>query len=86
MNIGFEIKKKISVLSYSTKDWSKQLNFVSWNGREPKYDIRDWDDKNEKMGRGVSLTKQEALALYDALRKIFQEKQITNEDFILFDE
>jgi hypothetical protein len=32
---------------------------VSWNGKEPKYDIRTWSPDGEKMGKGVSLTEEE---------------------------
>ena len=38
--IKFEITKHLGVLSQSTKGWTKELNLVSWNDREPKYDIR----------------------------------------------
>jgi len=39
-DIRYEIKEEIAVLSESTKGWKKELNLVSWNGAEPKYDIR----------------------------------------------
>lgn len=39
--------------------WSKELNIVSWNGGQPKVDIRDWDENHERMSRGVTLTKDE---------------------------
>ena len=62
-NITFEIKKRIGVLSTSTKGWSKELNLVSWNGREAKLDIREWSPDHEKMSKGVTLTNDEAVAL-----------------------
>ena len=40
--IKFEIKETIGTLSTSPKGWNKELNLVSWNGKEPKYDLRDW--------------------------------------------
>jgi hypothetical protein len=61
--IKFEIIKKIGVLSKSGSGWEKQLNLVSWNDREAKYDIREWAPDGEKMGKGVTLTKEELLAL-----------------------
>ena len=61
--ITFEIKESLGVLSESAKGWTKEFNLVSWNGREPKYDIRDWDPEHEKMGKGLTLTKEEVLAL-----------------------
>ncbi|OJG70482.1 hypothetical protein RV11_GL001350 [Enterococcus phoeniculicola] len=32
---------------------------MSWNGRPPKFDIRDWAPEHEKMGKGVTLTNEE---------------------------
>ena len=61
--ITFEIKESLGVLSDSAKGWTKELNLISWNGREPKYDIREWDPEHEKMGKGVTLSKEELMAL-----------------------
>ncbi len=51
--------EKIGALSESSKGWTKELNKVSWNGAEPKYDIRDWSPDHEKMGKGITLTDEE---------------------------
>lgn len=40
-DIKFDIKEEIGVLSESKGNWAKELNLISWNDREPKYDIRD---------------------------------------------
>jgi hypothetical protein len=69
-DLSFEVKEQLGVLSESTKGWSKQLNLVSWNGREAKYDIRDWDERLEKMGRGVSLSRVEMSKLRDLLEQL----------------
>ena len=61
--IKFEIIKNIGTLSESSKGWTKELNLISWNGREPKYDIRDWDPEYQKMGKGVTLTEEELMKL-----------------------
>ena len=65
--IKFEIINTIGVLSESSKGWTKELNLISWNGREPKYDIRDWDPEHEKMGKGVTLTNEELKSLKQLL-------------------
>jgi hypothetical protein len=65
--IKFEIVQKIGVLSTSGKGWAKELNLVSWNDRAPKYDIREWSPDGETMGKGVTLTKEELVALRDLL-------------------
>jgi len=65
--IKFEIIKNIGTLSESSKGWTKELNLISWNGREPKYDIRDWDPEHQKMGKGVTLTEEELGKLKELL-------------------
>jgi hypothetical protein len=61
--IKYEIIKNIAVLSTSASGWNKELNLISWNDREPKYDLRDWSADHTKMGKGVTLSKEELLAL-----------------------
>ena len=63
----FEIKEHIAVLSTSKSGWTKELNLVSWSEKEPKLDIREWDPTHEKMGKGVTLTDDEAKILKDEL-------------------
>ena len=65
--IKFEIKETIGVLSESAKGWTKELNLVSWNDKDPKYDIREWSQDHSKMGKGVTLTKEELVKLRDVL-------------------
>jgi hypothetical protein len=68
--IKFEIIKKIGVLSKSGSGWAKELNLISWNDREPKYDLRDWSADGTKMGKGVTLTREELMALKELLNTI----------------
>ena len=65
--IKYEIFKNIGVLSKSASGWAKELNLISWKDREPKYDIRDWSPDREKMGKGVTLSREELLALRELL-------------------
>ena len=67
--IKYEIVEKIDVLSTTDKGRSKKLNHVSWNDREPKYDLRDWNEEHDKMGKGVTLTKDELEKLNQAIEK-----------------
>ncbi|MCE9656255.1 YdbC family protein [Clostridium celatum] len=69
-DIKFEIKENIVVLSETTKGWSKELNRISWNGKEAKYDLRDWAPEHEKMGKGITLTRDELRALKEALNNM----------------
>lgn len=66
-DIKYEITKELGALSVNAKGWSKEINLVSWNDREPKYDIRDWSEGHEKMGKGVTLTCEEVKKLRDIL-------------------
>lgn len=68
--IIFEIINTVGVLSESSKGWTKELNLISWNGREPKYDIRDWDPEHVKMGKGVTLTDEELKSLKQLLMEM----------------
>jgi hypothetical protein len=68
--IKYEIIKKIGVLSKSASGWAKELNLISWNERDAKYDIREWSADGGKMGKGVTLSKEELLALKELLNKI----------------
>ncbi|WP_034550498.1 YdbC family protein [Carnobacterium funditum] len=56
---SYEIMEEITVLSKNNKGWQKELNLVSWNGNQPKFDIRDWAPNHEKMGKGLTLTNEE---------------------------
>ena len=58
-DIKYEIIEQLGVLSENGKGWKKELNLISWNDREPKYDIRDWAENHEKMGKGITLTRDE---------------------------
>lgn len=68
--IKYEILRELGIISYGTKGWAKEVNLVSWNERKPKIDIRDWDETHEKMGKGITLTKEEAIELKNILNKI----------------
>ncbi len=68
--IKYEIIKKIGMLSTSASGWAKEVNLISWNDREPKYDIREWSADHEKMGKGVTLSKEELSALKELLNTL----------------
>lgn len=66
-DITYEIVEKIGVISESARGWTKELNMVSWNGAAAKFDIREWAPDHEKMGKGVTFTKEEIAALRNLL-------------------
>lgn len=63
----YEIIETIAVLSEGTKGWKKELNLISWNDRDPVYDIRDWSEDHKKMGKGSTLTLSELKKLKETL-------------------
>ena len=67
VEIKYEIVEKIAVLSESSKGWTKELNLISWNDRDPKYDIREWSPDHVKMGKGITLSDEEVRLLKQAL-------------------
>lgn len=68
--IKYEIKETVGKISENNKGWAKELNLISWNDRDPKYDIRDWAPEHEKMGKGVTLSAEELKSLRDILNKM----------------
>lgn len=65
--LKYEIVEHIGVIGENARGWNKELNLVSWNDREAKYDLRDWAPDHSKMGKGVTLTADEVAALKDLL-------------------
>ena len=71
--ITSEITKEIAVLSENYKGYTKEANFVSWNGNTAKLDIREWHPNHERCGKGVTLTEDEGRKLYEALKTIYEK-------------
>ena len=66
-DIKYEIKETVGVIAESAKGWKKELNLISWNGKEAKYDLREWAPGHEKMGKGITLTLDELKSLKEVL-------------------
>lgn len=66
-DIKFEIKETVGVLSESSKGWGKELNLVSWNDKEPKFDLREWSPDHQKMGKGITMSREELRKLKEIL-------------------
>lgn len=64
--------KKIAVISDEEKGYRKELNLVSWNGREPKLDLRNWSPEGQAL-KGLTMNEKEAKELYKALGDMFAE-------------
>lgn len=66
-DVKFQITKALGIISEGSKGWQKEINLVSWNERKPKIDIRDWGPEHEKMGKGITLSKDELQKLKELL-------------------
>jgi hypothetical protein len=70
MEIKYEIVQRIAVLGQRPRGWERQLNLISWNDSEPKYDLRDWSPDGSRMGKGISMSVEELAALRDILNDL----------------
>ena len=69
-SIEYNIIRHLGVISENQSGWKKELNLISWNGREPKYDIRDWSQDHQKMGKGITLTGEQLSSLMKLVEEI----------------
>jgi hypothetical protein len=67
--LKYEIINQIGVISTTASGWNFEFNRVSWNGKEPKYDIRSWSPDHSKMGKGITLSEDELVMLSSLLVK-----------------
>lgn len=72
-DFSYEIVEALGTLSEGTKGWTKEVNVVSWNGRDGKLDIRDWDSDHQKMGKGLTLTYDEGRELLNILKQYYEQ-------------
>jgi hypothetical protein len=73
--IKYEVIEKFGELDSDSK-YVKELRLVSWNGKDPVYDLRGWmknDDGTESMTKGITLDAEELQSLYDILTEMNEE-------------
>lgn len=68
--VKYEVKEVIISVNDGVSPWNLELSLVSWNGREPKYDIRKWNPDHSKMGKGVTMSEDEAILLFQNAEKL----------------
>ena len=66
----YEVTETLGVLSETGNGWAKEINLVSWNDRAPVYDLRTWTADHERMGKGITLSKDELVKLRDVLNTL----------------
>ena len=69
-DFSFEVVKNLGTIAEGRGGWNLELNLVSWGGRPAKYDIRSWAPDHQKMGKGITLTQEELVALKDLLGRV----------------
>lgn len=72
--LQFNIEDVCGTLSENKDGWRKQLTYISWNNRAPKFDLRAWDPEYQAMTKGITLTKDEIIELRDILDKLDVDK------------
>lgn len=82
----YEIVEELGVISENRSGWTRELNLVSWNGGEPKYDLRDWAPEHEEMGKGISMTKDEVFELLQLLEETLGDEEPEFDDDPSFEE
>lgn len=50
-----------------SRGWHKELNLIKWGDNAPKYDLRSWNEDRSKMGKGITLSKEELMILKEEL-------------------
>jgi hypothetical protein len=89
-DFSYEVTEEIGVIGNPTPSgWTTQLNLVSWNGKEPKLDIRSWNEDLSRMGKGISLSMEEATELANLLNSYLRlgseedfERPLTKEEML----
>ena len=68
-SVNHEIVESIGVIYEKKSGWTREINLVSWNGMDEKYDIRDWSPDHDKMSRGITLTEEELRKLVELVKE-----------------
>ena len=72
----FEIKEHLGALTDANDNgWRRELNLVSWNGGEPKLDIREWSADHSRMSRGLTMFEEQGIKVAQLIAQRAREKQ-----------
>ena len=84
--LSYDILEKFGSLSTSKSGWELQLNFVQWGDNKPKFDLRSWSPDNSKMGKGLTLSHEEIVALNKVLTDILSAEHAPSIDNTVVEE
>lgn len=68
--ITFEIVEHYGTFEQSESGWTKEVNLVSWNGADPKLDIRSWSPDHTRSAKVGTMTLEAAAELGWILRQL----------------
>ena len=74
-NSDFKIIKHIATLPKKEGIWATEINLISWYGKKPVYDIRDWLPDHHEAGEGLMFTADEAKFISAALCEEFRNNE-----------
>lgn len=63
----FSIVEHIGTFEITDSGWSREVNLVSWNGQDPKLDIRSWNEDHTKSAKIGTLSREAARSLGEIL-------------------
>lgn len=69
--LSYEIIKDYG--SFGEGKWQKHLTLMKWGDNEPKYDLRTWNEDMTKMGKGITLSKEDIFDLAGILEDVLNE-------------
>ena len=74
--ISFKLLDRVGLIAVTPTGWNKELNVVSWNGGDAKYDIRDWSPEHDRMSKGMTLREDELKGLHNLLLEKYGTKKL----------
>lgn len=69
-NFSYEIMGESRVFGTESSGWKLELNEISWNGRPAKFDLRPWSADHQKMGKGLTITRENLVGLKKLLNEL----------------
>ena len=74
-DINYEVIENCGVVANRKGGYALELRYMSWNGRDPVYDLRPWkvdDTGNEICGKGITLSGEELESLGNLIASMME--------------
>jgi len=69
--INYEVIEECGTVAERNGGYELKLRYISWNGKDPRYDLRPWkvdDEGKETCNKGITLTGEELEALGELIK------------------